>query len=859
MYKIAAFLLLIFSVSASFGQTYIISQVNGQTISTCSGNFYDSGGSAGAYVANESYTVTFSPGTAGGFVQINFTQWNLGVGDQMQIFDGPSTSSPSFGTFNSSLSPVGMVIGASILNSSGAITISWTSISSAPGWAASLSCGLPCQTFEADLASSIPAFHVDSGIYYIDVCLHDTIWLTAKGNYPYNDSTYHQSDTTCTYQWKFSNGTTDTNQTVMFVADTVKGYNVYLTMWDTNGCMSSIMPKIRIRVSTKPSFDGTRPLSTDICQYDTATLHGQMKAKKWKASAALNHAGTTYLPDGSGASYTSTLVFNQFAQGQSITSAANILGICATMEHSYLGDLNITITCPNGQSTTLKSYPGGTSTFLGEPIDNNAQPIPGVGYEYCWRPNGTTTMLNAAGSYSHTFTDALGTVYNNHSYLPPSTSYPANATAQGPYPIVNYLPQTSFNNLIGCPLNGAWTITVTDNLAIDNGYIFSWGIEFAQNVLPVSWSYTPAFATSSWNPNSWVIGGSGNDVLIQPADTGALTYNFTVVDSFGCSYDTSVVINVLKVPEVDLGSDTTICGSVILSLDAGNNAPGSTYLWSSGNNTQHQLVNSTGLYSVTVTSNNGNIQCSASDSVQVTQYPMANLDLGPDTCVSGTSMTLDAGNAGSTPPFQYLWSDNSTNQTLNVTQSGIYGVTVGADLNSPCLVSDSVRVILMPLNYLGEDAEICDFESYIFEINETSQDVVYTYNWILDGSPVGGNNNQLILSDLSVGKHNLILKIAGGCSDNVVLTVNNCKIEIPNIITPNGDGFNDNFKIKGLENFENTKVIIYNRWGKKVFESNNYQNGDWGGDVSDGVYFYILELSKGEHRKYQGTITVIKN
>ena len=84
-----------------------------------------------------------------------------------------------------------------------------------------------------------------------------------------------------------------------------------------------------------------------------------------------------------------------------------------------------------------------------------------------------------------------------------------------------------------------------------------------------------------------------------------------------------------------------------------------------------------------------------------------------------------------------------------------------------------------------------------------------------------------------------------------------CMVEIPNVITPNGDTHNDFFKIKNIEYHPNTKVTIFDRWGRKVFESNNY-NHEWKGDgVSDGTFFYVIEVP--EDKKYSGYITIFRN
>ena len=73
---------------------------------------------------------------------------------------------------------------------------------------------------------------------------------------------------------------------------------------------------------------------------------------------------------------------------------------------------------------------------------------------------------------------------------------------------------------------------------------------------------------------------------------------------------------------------------------------------------------------------------------------------------------------------------------------------------------------------------------------------------------------------------------------------------IRNGFSPNGDGQNDNFVIENLSDYPNSQVSVYNRWGSRVYLSNDYKN-DWKGDydgkpLPDGTYFYRLVLENGE-------------
>lgn len=77
-------------------------------------------------------------------------------------------------------------------------------------------------------------------------------------------------------------------------------------------------------------------------------------------------------------------------------------------------------------------------------------------------------------------------------------------------------------------------------------------------------------------------------------------------------------------------------------------------------------------------------------------------------------------------------------------------------------------------------------------------------------------------------------------SNTVETMVDVADFIIPNIITPNNDGNNDTFKIKGLENYPGTEVLIFNRWGNEVYRSANYKN-DWdGSQLNEGTYYYII-------------------
>ncbi len=119
----------------------VFNMTNG-TITTCSGDFYDSGGSGGAYSNNENFTETFYPSTPGAMIQFTFSSFSTELNyDYLRIYNGTSTAAPLIGTYNGTAGP-GTVLAS---NPSGAITFNFTSDGSitSTGWAASINCVIP--------------------------------------------------------------------------------------------------------------------------------------------------------------------------------------------------------------------------------------------------------------------------------------------------------------------------------------------------------------------------------------------------------------------------------------------------------------------------------------------------------------------------------------------------------------------------------------------------------------------------------------------------------------------------------------------------------------------------------------------
>ncbi len=710
--KYLFFVVLFLGAVSAQAQDYEIDQYDGQTVSTCGGIFYDSGGPIGNHGTAESYSVTFCPSTPGTSIQLDFTTWNCGAGSSLQVFDGPDNTYNSFGTYSpGGFNPMTTGISASPANVSGCLTLEWTSGGTgAQGWAAVLSCVVPCQTVLANLIYSNPPINAEG---FIDICLGDPIQLFGSGVFPQNNLVYGQSNSSSTFIWDFGNSTQDSSgNSVNVVYTEISGYNINLTVIDSMGCESTNVLDARVRISTQPDFAGTIPQDSVICAGDEVTLFGEVEMTPYELSADLALAGTTFLPDGSGASYSTSLTFNAFAPGQVLTDVNDILGICAQMEHSYLGDLDIWIECPNGSIVNFLVYPnGGGGTYLGEPIDIDLNLNPGVGYNYCWSPNPTYGTMSAESA--------------NYTTLPAGS----------------YAAEDPWSNFLGCPLNGTWTIGITDNLLSDNGFIFEWGINFDPAILPINFNYEPIVETQTWtNTTGILVLDQDSDVVIAPP-AGSYNYTYGIVDDFGCSYDTTISLLVHPTYIVDFPEDTTLCSNASILLDATRNGlnNGALYAWhwdfygTDTISTDGQfLVTKPGMYSVSIP----NIvnECGHTDSIYVTYNDMElNLGLDVSSVCSNTPVTLDA----TTPPETYIggvsysWSTGGFSPTLTAYQSGTYTVTVS---RGDCIEVDEVHVDYDEfVNVdLGDEAFLCAGSTLVLTTGYEDETYVWSTGSISD-------------------------------------------------------------------------------------------------------------------------------
>ena len=533
MKKLVLLFSILFSVSLT-AQVYVIEdQV---TVNTCSGVFVDSGGETGPYSGNQSFTYTICPESAGQLVQLEFTAFATQDGaDIMTIYNAADALDPatSFGEFsgNTAADTPGYVA-ATTENTSGCITIVFTSNPGVnlAGWAANISCFEPCQTIVSVLDSASPEPNSNA---YIQVCPDDEITLNGSGQ-------FSMSGDGATYQWDLGDGRTQDGQTAVFSYDTPGVYLVNLNITDTNtsvepdGCKNTNLINQVIQVALPTDFTGTAAADSTICFGESTIINGVANVVPFLNECTPPESDTTFLPDGSGAVYETSIIVDCFESDQTLDDINQLLEICLVMEHSYLGDLDIEIISPTGELVRLHDQ-GGGSANLGIPwatgaVDGQSNILtPGEGSQYCFVPGNVFPTLVGGVQNNETFISGDGPGTYNDSFVPAGT-----------YSSVN-----SLNGLLGSSLNGSWTIRITDNLGADNGYIFSWVLNFDPAIQPPDLSFTPTMVSEAWDADSTIISTDGNAITVQPPTEGDFCYTYRALDDFGCEYSKEVCVEVL--------------------------------------------------------------------------------------------------------------------------------------------------------------------------------------------------------------------------------------------------------------------------------------------------------------------------
>lgn len=677
----------------------------------------------------------------------------------------------------------------------------------------------------------------------------------------------------------------------------------------------------------------------------------------------------TFIPDGPNCPdlcYEAPVTFTEFPAGRTIESAEDICSVCINFEHSYMGDYRLTLKCPNGQSAILKygSKCTGTSTASCDPLVTNSTPagaygggpqytgIPyggqndaawdnfsgnycdsiynmyGVGYDYCFSRNSSYTFASGNNAATSVLTADDYIASTNNAYMITVTQVftpvPAPYVMAGQTANVStfktklpsdeenkmnyYAPAEDFSSLVGCPLNGNWSIEVCDFWGQDNGWVFNWSMDIC-GLARTECEYSIELDSVVWhadnNLNFDIIDSA---TAFISSDTFGVDFPVyvSIYDNFGCRWDTNSTIDVTHTPEPNLGADTSLCPADFIVLDAfdGIDEQNYSYLWSTGETTSNIVLQNDkdAEYIVDVRNNMNNKLCIRRDTLEFTVLPQPIISFDvhnyPLEGCEPYFVTFTNHTKAITPTAQYpvkynhwIFGDGTYSTEYSPRHgfpAGEYTVKYIAVSNEGCTDSMEfpklITVFEKPkTSFSWEPTYGRVNQPVIFDNKTEGQHNIYRWEYKYDYDyPFSWNtltdehpsivwtkpelySVRLITYTTSIGPSGNMTQCRD-TAESTVLVVNDF-LQFPNVVSANGDGINDIFVIKNLlegNAFPTNELYIYNKWGALVYHITNISKIEdfWDPNKTNspvGTYFYRF-TAKGYTGEtlHNGVIEVIR-
>jgi gliding motility-associated-like protein len=371
-------------------------------------------------------------------------------------------------------------------------------------------------------------------------------------------------------------------------------------------------------------------------------------------------------------------------------------------------------------------------------------------------------------------------------------------------------------------------------------------------------------------------------VCVRGSNPGALQVS---ANAYASSYgggggSASFKMDVLKldaafVPAANgLPNVRTGCAPLTVTFTRPNPSNNGT-TWNFGNgrtSTQPNNVTTTyaapGRYLVRLTAYDSlSCQPSATDTVSINVLGLPRAAAGPDQAIcAGSPATLSVAGTVSGQPASYVWSPAaglsattgaSVVATPLVTTQYIVQATLPA---SGCVSRDTIVVNVTPIQTISISASqptALPNESLTFTASSAAP--LSSYRWDFgNGQTSQQASPNHAYTTPGVYTVHLVSTYGSGCTADASFTVTVATprdFKYPNIITPNNDGLNDTFQ--PYVSAEPVSIQVFSRWGRKVFEQENYTDG-WGNDpaIAAGIYYYRLSTASGQ--SWNGWLEVVK-
>ncbi|PCJ83172.1 MAG: hypothetical protein COA57_11810 [Flavobacteriales bacterium] len=340
----------------------------------------------------------------------------------------------------------------------------------------------------------------------------------------------------------------------------------------------------------------------------------------------------------------------------------------------------------------------------------------------------------------------------------------------------------------------------------------------------------------------------GLQVITDAGDTGTAYKSVIVLAQPVAAYTPTNVC--LGNANVFVNQSTISSGTITYSWDFGDSStdtaqyPQHTYATIGTSNTQ-----------LIVTADNGCIDTTTSTAT-VYSLPQVAIILAGNSLICDQDSTILI---ASTNASSFFWSTGDSGDTLEIGSADWYFL-VATDDNA-CVSRDSVEIaaLVAPTISVIPDTFVVKGSSIqLYASGGTG------YTWSPSASLDNASSETPMASPTEKTTYTVKGTGSNGCSVEKTVVVDvkdDYWVDATNMITPNGDGMNDVWKVRNIGMFPDCKFLIFNKWGDAVYESTGYQN-DWGGTYNgnplpEDTYYYIIKCDN-EANSFSGAITLVR-
>ncbi|HHJ10442.1 MAG TPA: T9SS type B sorting domain-containing protein, partial [Bacteroidetes bacterium] len=356
---------------------------------------------------------------------------------------------------------------------------------------------------------------------------------------------------------------------------------------------------------------------------------------------------------------------------------------------------------------------------------------------------------------------------------------------------------------------------------------------------------------------SWSNGQTSEDLSSIPAGE----YTVLVTDANGCQKDTSFSVTEPEAIVITATITDVMChgeNNGIIDVTVSGGISPYTYNWSTGEATEDLSGLSAGSYTLNVTDGNG---CRESSSFTISEPDSLSLSASVTdaVCHGDNNGSIDLSVTGGTSPYSFVWDNGATSEDISGLTAGTYKVAV-SDANA-CHSNISVTVSepdQLTVSSTITDAECPDMPDGSIQLSADGGTSPYNFTW---SNGMSGDN----IDHLTAGSYSVTVIDMNQCSLDTTFTVGFSRtscLDIPTVITPNGDGHNDTWRIRNIELYPHVRIEIFTRWGKLVFHSEEGYPNPWDGRYKGKLlpmdsYHYIIDLGNGSS-PITGNITIVR-